>query len=99
MNIRKCVVAKLDNKYQNLNKALGSLEKGVSFYKNFLKQHSSEEINTKFEEEYRIYRDSLVQRFEYSIDLFWKYLKIFLAKRIPEYYSILAGVTMRLKPE
>jgi nucleotidyltransferase substrate binding protein (TIGR01987 family) len=29
-------------------------------------------------EEYRIHRDSAIQRFEYSIDLFWKYIKAYL---------------------
>ena len=28
-----------------------------------------------YEEEYRSLRDSMIQRFEYSVDLFWKYLK------------------------
>ena len=31
-----------------------------------------------YEDEYRTYRDSVVQRFEYTIDLFWKYLKNYL---------------------
>lgn len=32
-------------------------------------------------ENYESFRDSLVQRFEYSIDNFWKFLKIYLQQR------------------
>jgi len=34
------------------------------------------------EEAYRSFRDSLIQRFEISTDLFWKYLKIYLEDKI-----------------
>ncbi|MBD3231471.1 hypothetical protein GF322_02295 [Candidatus Dependentiae bacterium] len=43
--------------------------------------------NIDYEEEYKIYRDSVIQRFEYSTDLFWKYLKKYL-----ETVHVLTGI-------
>jgi len=34
------------------------------------------------EKEYRMIRDSVIQRFEYSIDTFWKFLKIYLQEHL-----------------
>jgi len=34
------------------------------------------------ERQYRTYRDSLIQRFEYSVDLFWKYLAKYLTETL-----------------
>lgn len=39
------------------------------------------------EEEYRIHRDSVVQRFKYSTDLFWKFIKNYL-----ESAHVLSGI-------
>jgi len=54
-------------KFEYLKKALKSLEK-------ILKE--IEKID-KDSELFNIFRDSLIQRFEYTIDLFWKFLKIY----------------------
>ena len=63
---------KLTYKYENLIKALATIEKTLVLFEK-QKENSSHDI-----EEYKIYRDSLIQRFEYSIDLFWKYLKLYI---------------------
>ena len=37
--------------------------------------------NPKYEEIYNTTRDSAIQRFEYSIDSFWKFLKVYIDKQ------------------
>jgi len=37
--------------------------------------------NPKYEEIYETTRDSSIQRFEYSIDAFWKFLKIYMQQQ------------------
>jgi nucleotidyltransferase substrate binding protein (TIGR01987 family) len=62
---------KLERKYAGTNKALKSLERAVSdFQKKEKNNNSPQELET--------YRDSMIQRFKYSIDTTWKYLKDYL---------------------
>ena len=37
--------------------------------------------NPKYEEIYETTRDSSIQRFEYSIDAFWKFLKLYMQQQ------------------
>ena len=67
-------------KYQNLCDALCRLDEAVV---DFQKLDDSSDTRV-----YRAYRDSMIQRFEFCTDLFWKYLKFFLEeelKRAPEF--------------
>lgn len=66
---------KLSQKYQKITQALKTLEKSVATFTIFTKEGKSYNPHMDYEEEYRSLRDSMIQRFEYSVDLFWKYLK------------------------
>jgi len=69
---------KLNRKHQQLIQALKTLETTIEIFKfcNQKKGCGCSKIDPA--EDYRIHRDSVVQRFEYCIDLFWKYLKKYL---------------------
>jgi len=67
--------------------ALSTLEKAAQTLRIFVKEGVSYNPHLDYEEEYRGLRDSAIQRFEYStslkslsLDLFWKYLKVYLDK-------------------
>ena len=61
---------KLKKRYDVVVKTLDTLETAIT------KLH-----DPKNKENYESFRDSLVQRFEYSIDNFWKFLKIYLQEK------------------
>jgi len=77
-------MGKLKSKYENLCKALVRLEEAVVDFEKF-------NANLKDSYDVRLYRtlrDSMIQRFEFCVDLFWKYLKIVLVeelKKEPEF--------------
>lgn len=54
-------------KYENLNKALSRLSDTLNKL-----------TNKKYVIDYSELRDSVIQRFEFSVDTFWKYLKAYL---------------------
>jgi len=58
-----------DNKFKNLKNALDSLNKSIVLDQ----KNENEEITT-------IFRDSCIQRFEYSYELTWKFMKYLLEK-------------------
>ncbi len=62
---------------QQLRSALKQLEKGIKYFQEFsIKDQTifcAQSIDP--EEAYKILRDSLIQRFEFCTDLFWKFLK------------------------
>lgn len=66
---------KLNQKYDQLLKALETLEKALNALASFTKRGEAYNPSMTYEEEFCTYRDSVIQRFEYSVDLFWKYLK------------------------
>ena len=57
----------LEFRYKAISQALGQLEKSLSIFK-----------ENKYPDMYETARDSLIQRFEFSFDAFWKYLKEYL---------------------
>lgn len=69
---------KLTQKYEHITQALETLKKAINIFTLFVKENKAYNPHSTYEEEYRTYRDSVVQRFEYSVDLFWKYLKTYL---------------------
>lgn len=69
---------KLNQKYLQLTQALKTLEKAGSAFELFEKEQKGYNPHMDYQEEYQMYRDSVIQRFEYSIDMFWKYIKKYL---------------------
>ncbi len=70
-------------KAKSMNAALLTLEKAANSYKKALKVIDiSYLLETKVFDEYddftKSLRDCLIQRFEYTVDLFWKLLKFYL---------------------
>lgn len=74
----------LVHKRQNFDKAYQTLK---SAYRHFvgLKQHefrhlirALEEDGIDYEDEVLRSRDSVIQRFEYTLEVFWKYLRVYL---------------------
>jgi nucleotidyltransferase substrate binding protein (TIGR01987 family) len=61
---------RIEARYQLFKKALTTLEIVLAKFKNIDEEH----------EYYQEIRDSVIQRFEYSIDTFWKLLKDYLEK-------------------
>ena len=66
---------KLTQKYTKLVQALSTLQKAVFTHNLFISEEKSYNPHLEYEEEERMLRDSMIQRFEYCTDLFWKYLK------------------------
>ncbi len=66
-------------KYDNLEKALESLHKALVFFDRAIKTQDVPLLGTH-EEVYQAARDSVIQRFEFSVELFWKYIRVFLEK-------------------
>lgn len=72
---------RLINHLKKLKQALKTLDESLSKFSVLPKDH----------EYYKITRDSSIQRFEYSIDLFWKTLK--------DYLEITKGLTTVASPK
>ncbi|MCK5632567.1 HI0074 family nucleotidyltransferase substrate-binding subunit [bacterium] len=62
---------KIDLRLESLTKALKTLNKALIAIK-----------DPKYKKIHEILRDSAVQRFEYTIDSFWKFLKLYLQEKI-----------------
>lgn len=69
---------RLKHKNEQLGKALITLEKAVMAIKKYEHGMLRDAQNDAYEEDYRIHRDSVIQRFEYTVDLFWKFIKEYL---------------------
>ncbi len=72
----------LNHKYENFTKALATVKEALDGLQT-IKESNAAMKQCLFDGPslHRFMRDSLVQRFEYSTDLFWKYLKIYMEKR------------------
>ena len=64
-------------KRKKLVRALDALFRGVLAFNKIRKTEAKVDLISN-EEFYQICRDSLIKRFEFSLDLFWQYPKIFL---------------------
>ena len=71
-------MGKLKLKYDQLTSLLNRLNEGVLDFNQFEKFLCGADRNRT----YRTYRDSLIQRFEFNVDLFWKYVKRYLEEEI-----------------
>lgn len=74
-------MGKMNLKYEQLNKSLDRLYEAVTDFNNFKNYVTSPENEERI---YRTYRDSMIQRFEFSVDLFWKYIKKYLEEEIKQ---------------
>jgi nucleotidyltransferase substrate binding protein (TIGR01987 family) len=68
----------MDIKYKSLNKALETLNRALELYKKMNDRQYQEFLQQEYEPLLLASRDSVVQRFEYTIELFWKYLRLYL---------------------
>lgn len=66
------ITEKLQKKYAKAQRALASLKIALERMDRFKNSGVTEVFD--YEETYRMMRDSMVQRFEYTFDLTWKYL-------------------------
>jgi len=66
-------MASLAKRHIMVSKALQTLGNGIERYKQSL-------ANREQDSDY--FRDALIQRFEYSIDTLWKFLKIYLQEQL-----------------
>ena len=69
---------KLIYKHSQLLQALSSMGKAIATLQDLESRGHTFNPKVDYEEQYKTARDSLIQRFEYSIDLLWKYLKTYL---------------------
>jgi nucleotidyltransferase substrate binding protein (TIGR01987 family) len=68
----------LKQKYEKLSDAIESLHGAVLNFSKFKTTYRKQFPPSEQAEIYKVFRDSLIQRFEYTTDLFWKYLKVYL---------------------
>lgn len=85
----------LIEKYDQLLKALNTLEISLNAFNQLKQNAKSFNPNLDYEEDYRIHRDSVIQRFEYSIDLFWKYIKKYLESEDVRFDVIISREVIR----
>ncbi len=65
-------------RHKTAAEALASLHESLMLIKKYsnVQQHDAEETA-----EYRVHRDLVIKRFEFTLDTTWKYLKFFLEAR------------------
>lgn len=80
---------KLTLKHQQLLTALDRMKEAIDHLKN-IENNKLKIPDMPQEEFYRIVRDSLIQRFEFCSDQFWKYLKRFLEEKLSQGIEITA---------
>jgi nucleotidyltransferase substrate binding protein (TIGR01987 family) len=72
---------RLKQKYAQLIKAIKTLNVSLCVLDQLTKHGVCCDKRLDYDEEYRIHRDSVIQRFEYCVDFLWKYLKVYLESR------------------
>ena len=65
-------------KYQVLSKALDSFEESVAFFNKVQAATDKQQLLADYDVVYRVARNSAIHCFEFSIELFWKYVLVFL---------------------
>jgi len=70
-------------KHKQLSAALDRLHEGLVYFDAFQKHEGKLDFIDQAAL-YRMLRDSLIQRFEFCVDLFWKYIKKYLEKEMRE---------------
>ena len=64
----------LKKRHKHTQNALDTLKESINRFKRILNSQNLDEIDT--------YRDSMIKRFEFTIELTWKYLKLYLEKKV-----------------
>ncbi len=70
-------MAKINQKISTINQALETLKKGIELFHEY-EITMIDSASEKNEQIFLAMRDSMIQRFEYCTDLFWKVLKVYL---------------------
>lgn len=65
-------------KYKTLNNALASLEESLDYFKAISTAPNKDQFIKDYVVVYKVARDSVIQRFEFSVELFWKYVRLYL---------------------
>ena len=72
---------RLREKYNSACKALQTLEEIIQDYeRNKIQSNIFTDSKINHEKFVKYLRDSLIQRFEYTFDIFWKYMKLYLER-------------------
>ena len=71
----------LKERYELAQKSLASLEESISLMQKH-EQALNATKNYETELEYRAHRDSVIKRFEFTIDTTWKYLKFYIEAQV-----------------
>jgi len=71
---------KLRLKYEVATKALKSLQIMIVWIERDVPSFDFSKVDPE-DENFKVWRDSLIQRFEYSVDTVWKYLKEYLWRK------------------
>jgi nucleotidyltransferase substrate binding protein (TIGR01987 family) len=74
---------KLEAKYKQLLQALAVLDDSILLYNDLTLKKGKPVEQYSYDQLYKAFRESMIQRFEFSTELFWKYLKIYV-ERIAE---------------
>lgn len=77
-------MGKLKTKYDSLYNALQRLEEAVVDFNKF-QTNILGEYDVRM---YRSFRDSMIKRFEFCVDLFWKYIKVYLEEEMKQVIEI-----------
>lgn len=71
----------IKTKYENASQALTSFKSSVDLFKEFISKKPIQPIGSLSHEKLlEAMRDSMIQRFEYTLEAFWKFLKAFLER-------------------
>jgi nucleotidyltransferase substrate binding protein (TIGR01987 family) len=65
-------------KYNVVNTALMRLKQSLEYFDMAKEAHKKSQLKDADDIAYTVARDSIIQRFEFSVELFWKYLRIYL---------------------
>lgn len=65
-------------KFNMLKTALKRFEQSLSYFVAAKKNHIKLQLSTEEDIAYTVARDSIIQRFEFSVEIFWKYLRLYL---------------------
>lgn len=88
---------RLEKKYSHIQAAIESLNQVISQHNKWetsLDRDAVEKLGIDYEGIIINLRDSMIQRFEYSIDLLWKYIKTYLEIKLSIVPDVLSPATV-----
>lgn len=68
----------LKARHKQLLHALAAFDESILIFNGIAQRRTSSSDYYTYEQEYKAFRESMIQRFEFSTELFWKYIKICL---------------------